>query len=245
MIPQIPKFFLVPSFLLSLLPLVGPTTLALSSGGEALGAYARAGPGPALGCPLHSVLAFPFQWPLWSPTQSAAPVSQHQANSACTSSPDAGILSALGSPGPSPGRLMDFCFGLFLNNGRTDIFENQSPLLLNQVEFLMEISQRWHHCPMPMASCLLKVVLTGGAMSTAPSSTQLHIFLVCDSDLSEPQCLHLQIGVIIPTHRAHGCERTLMAQERQFCFFSFFMAYCPRPPKTAGETSPGFCFCFP
>lgn len=119
-----PKFFLVPSFLLSVLPLVGPTTLSLSSGGEALGAYARVGPGPAFGCPLRSVLAFPSQWPLWSPMQSAAPVSEHQANFSCTSYPDTGMLSALGSPGPSPGRPMDFCFWLFLNNGRTDIFEN-------------------------------------------------------------------------------------------------------------------------
>ena len=65
---------------------------------------------------------------------------------------------------------MDFCFRHFLNNGRTDISENQSPLLLNQMEFLMEISQRWRHCPMPMASCILRVVLTGGATSAAPSS---------------------------------------------------------------------------
>ena len=165
MIPQIPKFFLVPSFLLSLLPLVGPTTLALSSGGEALGAYARAGPGPALGCPLHSVLAFPFQWPLWSPTQSAAPVSQHQANSACTSSPDAGILSALGSPGPSPGRLMDFCFGLFLNNGRTDIFENQSPLLLNQMEFLMEMKSMQAQ---PRATLVIRIIPVLSSL-TAPA----------------------------------------------------------------------------
>lgn len=141
------------------------------------------------------------------------------------------MLSALGSPGPSPGRPVDFCFRHFLNNGRTDIFENQSPLLLNQMEFLMEISQRWRHCPMPTASCILKVVLTGGATSTAPSSAQLYFFLVCDSDLSGPQCLRLQNGGVIPTHRAHGCERTLMAQETLFCFFFILCGLFSPAPK--------------